>query len=151
LTAVIPKPRPRKAPPVVQVAAAVLRATGRTGEAGERWGLVRRPGKGTLAGFLELPAVDVAPGEDPRLALAERLAELGAQSIAIGEVAARVVHTMFNRRALVTAYHARARWSRASALQGLTTRELQSTPLTTQSRKVLRLAAGAPDALAVEP
>jgi hypothetical protein len=91
---------------------------------------------------LELPAVDVPPGEDPRAALARRLAELEAREIAIGEVVARVTHTMFNRRALVTAYAARARFGRSGALVPLSPEEIARTPLTTQSRKILRLVAG---------
>jgi A/G-specific adenine glycosylase len=134
----IPRPRPRRPPPVVQVAVAVLRGAGGT------LGLVPRAKEGTLAGFLELPGVDMPSGIDPREALAARLAALGAEAIAIGEVAARVEHTMFNRRALVTAYHARARWNRASALHRLAPDEIDSTPITTQSRKVLRLVNGAP-------
>jgi len=133
--AAIPKPRPRRIPPTVQVAAAILRA-GETGD--EMIALVERPEGGTLARFLELPAVDVAPAGDPRVELASRLRELGAQDVAIGEVVARIEHGMFNRRALVTAYAAAARFGRTSPIRIVPARELREHPITTQSRKILR-------------
>jgi A/G-specific adenine glycosylase len=138
--AMIPKPRPRRVPPTVQVAAAVLRAGGgKTASVG----LVERPPEsGTLVGFFELPAVDVAPETDPRAALARRLQELGGEAVEIGAVLARVEHGMFNRRALVTAYAAAARFGTASSIRILPTGELREHPLTTQSRKILREIAG---------
>jgi A/G-specific adenine glycosylase len=134
--AMIPRPRPRSTPPTVQVAVAVLRA----GKGA--LGLVERPADGTLAGFLELPAVDVATETDPRAALGSRLQELGAEEVAIGEVLARVEHGMFNRRALVTAYAAAARFDRASPIRILPSSELREHPITTQSRKILLAIAG---------
>jgi A/G-specific adenine glycosylase len=131
----IPRPRPRPSPPTVQVAAAILRA-GETGD--EMIALVQRPEGGTLAGFLELPAVDVAPSGDPRVELTSRLREIGAQDVAIGDVVARIEHGMFNRRALVTAYAAAARFGRTSPIRILPARELREHPITTQSRKILR-------------
>jgi hypothetical protein len=132
----IPKPRPRRVPPTVQVAAAVLRA----GKGAI--GLVERPADGTLAGFLELPAVDVAIEADPRAVLAGRLRELGAEEVAIGEVLARVEHGMFNRRALVTAYAAAARFSAGSPIRIIPAGDLREHPITTQSRKILHSIAG---------
>jgi hypothetical protein len=121
------------------VAAAILRA-GETGD--EMIALVERPEGGTLARFLELPAVDVGAEADPRAVLAGRLRELGAQEVAIGEAVARVEHGMFNRRALVTAYAAAARFDRASPIRILPSSELREHPITTQSRKILLAIAG---------
>ncbi|HWN81454.1 MAG TPA: hypothetical protein VNM87_05125, partial [Candidatus Udaeobacter sp.] len=139
--AMIPRPRPRKTPPTVHVAAAVLR-TGGPGRAG-RIGLVERPEEsGTLVGFLELPAVDVTPEVNPRAALTQWLEALGAEAVEVGEVLARIEHGMFNRRALVTAYAAAARFGRVSPIRIVPASELSEHPLTTQSRKILRAIAG---------
>jgi A/G-specific adenine glycosylase len=136
----IPAPRRRRTPAVVQVAAALLRPAG-VGVAGARAedvAMLLRPEGQALAGFYELPAVDLATGDDSRVALAARLTALGVRAIQIGDVVARVEHTMWNRRALITAYAVRARWSAASPLVQFAPDELGARPITTATRKILR-------------
>ncbi len=132
----IPPPRRRRAPPVIQVVAAFLRPAGAEGAGSVAF--VRRAEGQALAGFYELPATDLAPEEDLREALRHRLIALGARAIKIGEVIARVEHTMWNRRALITIFAARGRLSPESPLVRFTPGELRDRPITTASRKILR-------------
>jgi A/G-specific adenine glycosylase len=125
----IPLPRPRRRPPVVEVAAAWIARSGGLA-------LVRRPGRGVLAGFWELPQADVGAGADPRAELAAALTQLGARRVAVGETLARVDHAMFNRRAQLTAYATRAILGKR--LTFTSPAELAVRPLTTASRKLIR-------------
>jgi A/G-specific adenine glycosylase len=128
----IPPPRRRRRPPLVEVAAAWI------DRGGGRLGVVQRPGRGVLAGFWELPQADVGTGADARAELGAALARLGAKQVVVREALARVEHSMFNRRAKLTAYATRASWGRESALRVASPAELAHRPLTTASRKLIR-------------
>ena len=137
---VIPPLRRRRPPPVIQVAAAYLRPV--ESEGADDVAFVRRPEGQALAGFYELPTVDLAPEDDPRDALRRRLLELHARAIRIGSIVARVEHTMWNRRSLITVCAVRARLDAASPLVRFAPAELRDRPITTASRKILRAIAG---------
>jgi len=134
----IPAPRRKKPPPVVEVA--VAWAADRAG----RLACVRRPARGVLAGFLELPAVDVPAGEDPRALLDAALRALGARRVSVGDALARVEHGMFHRTARLTAYRVRAEWDgTAERVIALAPDAAAVRPLTTASRKLIAAIAGA--------
>jgi len=128
----IPPPRRRRRPPVVEVAAAWI------DRGGGRLTLARRPSRGVLAGFWELPQADVAAAADPRAELTAVLARMGAKRIAVGEALARVEHSMFNRRAQLTAYSTRASWGKGAEVSVASPAELADRPITTASRKLIR-------------
>jgi len=128
----IPAPRRKKPPPVVEVA--VAWAADREG----RLTCVRRPDRGVLAGFYELPAVDVPAGEDPRVLLGEALRALGARRVSVGEALARIEHGMFHRTARLTAYRVRATWDAADSVTAILPEAAAARPLTTASQKLIR-------------
>jgi A/G-specific adenine glycosylase len=132
----IPAPRRKKPPPVVEVAVAwAVDAAGCLV-------FVRRPERGVLAGFLELPAVDVPAGSDPRALLAAALSALGARDVAVGEVLARVAHGMFHRTARLSAYRVRAEWGRDGCVIALAPGAALDRPVTTASRKLMQAIGG---------
>lgn len=135
-TAQIPAPRRKKPPPVVEVAVAWA------ADAAGRLAFVRRPGGGVLAGFLELPAVDVPAGSAPRALLGAALRALGARKVAVGEVLARVEHGMFHRTARLTAYRVRAEWERDGRVTALAPDDAADRPVTTASRKLMQAVGG---------
>jgi A/G-specific adenine glycosylase len=129
----IPAPRRKKPPPVVEVA--VAWAADRAG----RLACVKRADRGVLAGFYELPAVDVPAGADPRALLGQALRALGARRVTVGEALARVEHGMFHRTARLTVYRVRAAWDGASGVTAIAPEEdAAARPLTTASRKLIR-------------
>jgi hypothetical protein len=115
-------------------------------DAAGRLAFVKRPARGVLAGFLELPAADVPAGADPRVVLDAALAARGARDVVVGEVLARVEHGMFNRTARLSAYRVRARWDRAGEVTALAPDAARARPVTTASRKLMQaVVGGAPD------